>query len=114
MKAWDADVTMTALKVKAREAKESGDERLAGFTNGCLMIMQGLPTLNVSDGIECRRCFFYDGAQKRCSHRNGLSGRVLPGYYCSYGSYHYEPCEDEDNDDFSDFDEVGQEDENDG
>lgn len=103
MKVWDADKTLAALKQKLREAQTAGEENMAAFTRGCLMIMQRMPTIDVADGIECGKCFFYNKDKHRCTHKNGLMGRLRPQMYCSYGSYHYEEAEDGE-EDFSEFD----------
>lgn len=110
MKVWIADATLAALKCKLREAQEEGNENMAAFTRGCLTIMQQMPTIDVTDGIECKKCFFYDKDKHRCTHKNGLMGRLRPGMYCSYGSYHHdEDAEDYEDDDFSEFEEESDE-----
>lgn len=107
MKAWDADATLAALKYKLREAQEAGNENMAAFTRGCLMIMQQMPTVDVTDGIECGNCWYYDAEKKKCSHRNGLMGRIRPQMYCSYGCARpdRDQVEEDIEEDWSEFDE---------
>lgn len=107
MKVWDADAVMRAIKLSAHEAASNGDHAKAVFARGCLTILEKMPQIDVTDGIECRRCFFYDNKSKRCIHRNGLNGRVLPEMYCSYGSYHHDGHEidEDDEDSFEEFEE---------
>jgi len=105
VKVWSADDTLAALKCKLRESEEAHNDHMVAFTRGCLMIMQGMPTIDVMDGIECGKCFFYDAEHKRCIHKNGLGGRIRKGMYCSYGSFHADDIEDEeDEDEFGEFD----------
>lgn len=107
MKVWDADAVMKAIKISAREAETKGNKAKAVFARGCLTILKEMPQIDVTDGIECKRCFFYDKDAKRCIHRNGLNGRVLPEMYCSYGSYHHDGHEidEEYEDSFDEFEE---------
>lgn len=105
MKVVDKDATMTALRCKKREEAEKGNGYLVNITECCLKIIGSMPELEIQDSIDCRHCFWYDKGSKRCQHKNGLSGRVLPNYYCFYASYHYDEVQDDTEDDFSEFEE---------
>lgn len=105
MKVVDIDATMTALRCKKREEAEKGNGYLVNITDCCIKILGGMPQLDIMDSIDCKHCFWYDADHKRCQHKNGLTGRVLPNYYCSYASYHYDGADDEPDPDFAEFDE---------
>ncbi len=89
--------------LKDKLAQEREPIRRAGIKIA-IDIMTALPSEEVQEGIICRDCFFYNKAEHKCNHKNGLMGRVRPQMYCSYGSYHHEAVDDDD-EDFSEFDE---------
>lgn len=103
MKVIAKDPAMAALRCKLREAQEKRNEHEVIITRCVLQILGDLPEQDIQEGVECRQCFWYDKAAKRCRHKNGLGGRVYPTMFCSYGSYHYEEAEDGE-EDFSEFD----------
>lgn len=106
MKVINKDVALVALKCKLREAQEQKNASMAAVTNACITIIGGMPELDVNDGVECGSCFFYDAEKHRCIHKNGLGGRIRKGMYCSYGSYHRDTVDDDEEDeDWSEFDE---------
>lgn len=85
MKAINKDKALAALKIKLREAQAQKNGRMAAVTNACIAIISGMPEIDVTDGIECGSCWYYDAAKKKCTHHNGLMGRIRPQMYCSYG-----------------------------
>lgn len=101
------DVCLPFLKQKQRE--EKNPVRKAGIQIA-IEIITALPAEHVEEGIICAKCFFYNKEAKRCSHKNGLMGRVRPEMFCSYGSYHYEESEEEPFPD-DEFPEFGEEEE---
>ena len=108
MKAVDKDAVMAALKDRLIRAQNRGDKNDISLTNAVMTIMRLMPEIDVEDGINCGKCFFYDAQMHRCSHRYGLGGRIKSAMYCSYGSYDWQSA-DEDTDD-SAFDEFEEDD----
>ena len=104
MKVISKDLTIKALKIKLRDAQEAKNENMMAITNACITIIAGMPEEEVFEGFNCGQCHWYDKATKRCTHKNGLMGRLKPGMYCSYGSPSREEPE-EDEDDFEMFEE---------
>lgn len=110
MKVISKDATLKALKIKLREAQEQGNNGMATITQACITIIAGMPEQEVSEGFNCGTCHFYDKATKHCIHIRGLAGRLKPGMFCSYGSPSREEPVEEDEDDFSEFDEEADDD----
>lgn len=105
MKVINKDATMTALRAKLRECQEQGQREEEIITQCVLTIIGSMPEIDVSDGVACEKCFFYDADKHRCTHKNGLGGRIRKGMYCSYGSFHADDTdEEEDEDEFGEFD----------
>ena len=102
MKVINKDLSL--LLVKQWIEKET-DEEKRNVLCGLKYYLEKLPEIDASDTIDCKACYWYDKDKKRCVHKNGLSGRVLPGYFCSYGSPSREEDEEEPEPDFSEFDE---------
>lgn len=86
MKCINKDAALLALKDRLIRAQNRKDERDIAITKAVTKIIRLLPEIDVQDGIECQRCWWYDKEHKRCFHANGLMGRVLPQMYCCYGS----------------------------
>lgn len=106
MKVINKDAALVALKCKLRECEEAKDAHTAAITRCVIQIITDMPELDVNDGVECGSCFFYDKDKHRCIHKNGLGGRIRKEMYCSYGSYHRDTVDDDEEDeDWSEFDE---------
>ena len=105
MKVVDINQALAALRCKLREAKEQKSKGMEAVTNACITILEGMPTQEVNEGVCCGECYWYNAQNKRCDHKYGLMGRLRPKMYCSYGSYAREmPPDDEEDEDFSEFD----------
>ena len=111
MKVVNIDQALAALRCKLREAKEQKSKGMEAVTNACITILEGMPVQDISEGVCCGECYWYNAQTKRCAHKNGLMGRLRPKMYCSYGSYAREMPPEED-EDFSEFDDDEQEENN--
>lgn len=110
MKVVNIDQALAALRCKLREAKEQKNAGMEAVTNACITILEGMPVQDINEGVCCGSCFFYDADKHRCIHKNGLGGRIRKGMYCSYGSYHWDTVDDDEEDeDFSEFDDEQEE-----
>jgi hypothetical protein len=106
MKAINKDKALAALRIKLREAQAQKNGKMAAITNACITIISGMPEIDVTDGIECGNCWYYDAAHKHCTHANGLLGRIRPKMYCSFGCARPDRDQIEENieEDWSEFD----------
>lgn len=79
----DIDVCMPELK-KLLHTEKRKDMRAA--ISFAIDIFNQLPVVKTEDCVPCKSCFFYNEESHMCAHRNGLTGRVKPEMFCSYGS----------------------------
>lgn len=102
------DLTLLALKSRYNKAERRHDQRDMMITKAVMTIISEMPDAEIVEGAICETCWWYNAERKCCLHNKGLPGRVLPKMFCSYGSAVDNGTSEEQDDDFSEFEEVGE------
>ena len=99
-----ADVELGAKWLKD-QLKYEGNPIKRDYIKFTMAMFNAMPTQDAVESINCGQCAYYDKKTRHCIHNKGLGGKLDVDMYCSYAAYDFKVSDDDDDEDFSEFDE---------